>query len=47
MGVTKLWTLLDEVSQPCLWQDMRGLTLAVDSSIWIMEYTMGYKPYLR
>jgi len=37
MGVKDLWTILEPVKLPMSLYDLRGQTIAVDLSIWIVE----------
>ncbi|KAH8829812.1 PIN domain-like protein [Flagelloscypha sp. PMI_526] len=39
MGVQNLWTLLTPVGRPVLLETMEGKRMAIDSSIWIYQFT--------
>ncbi|EMR08641.1 hypothetical protein PNEG_03117 [Pneumocystis murina B123] len=43
MGVTKLWTILEEASRFVKLESLSGKILAVDASIWMYQFLKGFR----
>ncbi|KTW31639.1 hypothetical protein T552_00278 [Pneumocystis carinii B80] len=43
MGVTKLWSILEEVSRFVKLESLSGKVLAVDASIWMYQFLKGFR----